>query len=63
MDDVKVRRGEMSILLENQTSYLRKKTLFKVSIYSQASYLRMAYFSLYKNTTALYKLLGLDIET
>jgi len=52
----------MSILLENKTSYLRKKTLFKVNIYSRVSYLRMAYFCLYKNTTALYKLLGLDIE-
>lgn len=52
----------MSILLENKTSYYRKKTLFKVNIYSQVSYLRMAYFHLYKNTRALYKLLGLDIE-
>lgn len=55
-------RDETSILLENKISYLRKKTLFKVNLYSRVSYLRMAYFGLYKNMTALYKLLRLDIE-
>lgn len=43
-------------------SYWRKKTPFDVNIYSVVSHLRMAYYCLYKNMAASYKLLGLDIE-
>lgn len=50
----------MNILPENKMSYWRKKTLFKVNIYLGYSCLRMAYFCLYKNMAASYKLLGLD---
>lgn len=51
-DYIKVPRDEMNILLENKMSSLREKTLFKVNIYPGVSYLRMAYFCLYKNMTA-----------
>lgn len=51
----------MNILLEKKMSSMRKKTLFKVNIYSGVSYWRMAYFCFYKNMTVLYKLLELDI--
>lgn len=58
----KSQRDETNILLENKMSCWRRKTPFKVNIYSVVSYWRMAYYCLYKNMAASYKLLGLDIE-